>query len=733
MPNIVRIVLPVYIDKAFDYIVPKEMNVIQGVRVKVPFGNKNLIGIVVATNVISELALTKLKPIISILDNEPIWPTDLFSLLKWASHYYKYPLGLTLVNFLPTSLKKGELASLKLPTVLELTELGVNVDINSLKRAPKQQELLSLLQQGFQLESNLLASGISQRVIAELTKKELIIKKKIEEKKNWYQLDKSLIIEQKPILNNEQEDAVKVINAKNNFNCFLLNGVTGSGKTEVYLNVIEKQLLEKKQALVLIPEIGLTPQIVSRFQKRFNVPIGVIHSGLTPKEKLTVWLKAKANKIAIVLGTRSALFIPFLNLGVIIVDEEHDSSYKQQEGLKYNARDLAIMRARDWQINCILGSATPSFESLANVEKGKYLQLNLHKRAGNASQVQAKIIDIKAAVIKSGLSSQLKQTMQAHLEKGNQVLLFLNRRGFAPSMLCHECGWVATCSRCELPYTLHKDKNQLSCHHCGSIRNINHQCPKCGSTQIITIGLGTEQLEEQLRDVFPDYGCVRIDRDSTRKKGSLETLLTGVLDQKYQIIIGTQMLAKGHHFPKVTLVALLDVDGALFSSDFRAAEHLAQLYVQVSGRAGRDKIQGEVLLQTHHPEHPLLLQLLNSGYNSFTKTALEERKFLSLPPYSAMTIIKAVGFEEGKLEQLLQGISDILKNKKINNEEVQILGPMPSPLAKIAGKHRWHLILQTSNRAVMQTLLFNIETRIRELPLSGKIKWSIDVDPLDLI
>lgn len=429
----------------------------------------------------------------------------------------------------------------------------------------------------------------------------------------------------KPRINEEQAVAIATVNSNTHFGCYLLEGVTGSGKTEVYLNLIKPILEAGKQALVLVPEIGLTPQTINRFRKRFNLTVEVIHSGLNETERLNAWLSAKEKQSGIVIGTRSALLTPFENLGIIIVDEEHDSSYKQQDSLRYHARDVAIMRAHKEDIPIVLGSATPCFETLQNALSGKYHHLILSQRAGNATPATHKVLDIKGLYLEGGLSAPLIAEMRKHLDAGNQVMLFLNRRGFSPALMCHECGWIADCKRCDAYYTYHQNSNEMRCHHCGSQRPVVNRCQGCGSTQLVTVGVGTEQLEQQLESLFPEFKTIRIDRDSTRRKGSLETALETIRNNKVQILIGTQMLAKGHHFPDVTLVALLDVDGSLFSSDFRASERLAQLFIQVAGRAGRASKPGEVLLQTHHPEHPLLQALLYKDYRHFAQTALQEK------------------------------------------------------------------------------------------------------------
>uniref|UniRef100_UPI004048A615 replication restart helicase PriA n=1 Tax=Shewanella sp. TaxID=50422 RepID=UPI004048A615 len=442
-------------------------------------------------------------------------------------------------------------------------------------------------------------------------------------------------------LNKQQAVAVSVLTQQQGFHCTLLEGITGSGKTEVYLTLLETILKQGKQALILVPEIGLTPQTINRFKRRFAVTVAVIHSGLTDNQRLEAWRQARVGEAAIIIGTRSALFTPMAFPGLIILDEEHDSSFKQQEGVRYHARDLAVMRGHLEDIQVVLGSATPSLETLQNALSGRYHHLELSERAGVAQKVKQGIIDITSQPLKAGMSASLINEMRMHLDAGNQVLLFLNRRGFAPALLCHECGHLHECDRCDAFFTVHQGLNEICCHHCGNQYAIPKQCHQCGSTMLMGHGLGTEQLEQELVKLFPNHPVVRIDRDTTRRKGSLEQQLQGIYMGKYKILVGTQMLAKGHHFPDVTLVGLLDVDGALFSADFRAPERFGQLYTQVSGRAGRADKPGKVLLQTHQSDNPILRDLLQRGYGEFARSQLTERQQALLPPAWHMVLFRA--------------------------------------------------------------------------------------------
>ncbi|WP_375751703.1 primosomal protein N' [Vibrio sp. HN007] len=733
-PTIAQVALPVPLDKRFDYTIQPHQFPVIGGRVKVPFGpaNRYQIGIVTAMVHQSEFSESQLKPITEVLDAEPVWPQKLYDLLNWASQYYQYPLGDTLSNALPSALRKGKAAELASTIEWQLTEAGKNKLMAGISsNAVKQAQAMQLLQSGPMTQQQMKDEGVSSTFLKSLAEKDWVVS--LERKLVAERWPEEIETDQnKPKLNSEQAIAIATVNSNSEFGCYLLEGVTGSGKTEVYLNLIKPVLEKGRQALVLVPEIGLTPQTINRFKKRFNVPVTVIHSGLNDTERLNAWLSARDKHAGVVIGTRSALFTPFTNLGIILVDEEHDASYKQQDSLRYHARDVAIMRAHKENIPIVLGSATPSLETLYNALSGKYHHLILSQRAGSAVPATNKVLDVKGLYLESGLSSPLIAEMRRHLDEGNQVLLFLNRRGFSPALMCHECGWIAECQRCDAYYTYHQNSNEIRCHHCGSQKPVIHNCHECGSHQLVTVGVGTEQLEMQLSILFPEYKTLRIDRDSTRRKGSLESALESIRRNEYQILIGTQMLAKGHHFPNVTLVSLLDIDGSLYSSDFRASERLAQLFVQVAGRAGRASKPGEVILQTHHPEHPLLQALLNKDYGHFAQTALQERRQATLPPFSFLTLFRAEANKGEFVEDFLRQVKFTLESHPLFDDLCMILGPTPAPLAKKAGKSRWQLILQAPNRTTMQKLLYSAKPVISLLPSAKKVRWSMDIEPQDL-
>ena len=727
--NIVRVALAVPLPRFFDYLYLPDLTPIVGGRVLVPFGSQKRVGIVVDLPASSDVAKEKLKPIIDVLDAESLFNSTTWDWLAWSANYYRAALGDVLFQALPVKLRNGESAVKNDRTFWRITDLGKQaLESGDLKRAKKQIEALNLLlTQDLEKGNNEISSAIWSTLKGKDYVEEIVVPT---EQKSWQQAlgDNPLVnIDNRLTLNKQQALAFSQLLFQEGFNVWLLEGVTGSGKTEIYLQYIEEVLKKGKQVLVLVPEIGLTPQTVRRFQARFNVEIDVLHSNLNDTQRLNVWERARTGQSAIVIGTRSALFTQFSDFGLIILDEEHDGSFKQQDGWRYHARDLGIVLAQKLNIPILLGSATPSLESVNNVQNGKYHHLVLSKRAGNATALRQFVIDLKHQRIQNGLSEPLLRRMQEHLEKGNQVLLFLNRRGFAPVLLCHECGWIDECHHCEKPYTYHQHQRVLRCHHCGAQKTVPMQCGHCGSTHLVTTGLGTEQLEETLKARFPQYNIARIDRDSTARKGKLEGYLEDIQQGKSQILIGTQMLAKGHHFPNVTLVALVNVDNALFSLDFRAEERLAQLYVQVAGRSGRAEKQGEVVLQTHYPDHPLLTTLLEKGYQAFAEETLKLRHNMGLPPFSFQALFKAQCRHSEEAENALSQLASFFYEQNI--EGLQVLGPIPAPFSKKAGQYRWQLLLQHTSRKQLQAALSRYSP---ELIKSSQVRLILDVDPLDL-
>lgn len=729
----IRVALPVPLRQHFDYDYPFDTPIAVGCRVQVPFGNRQLVGIVWQLDPpdahhANNPAAKPLKPVLTCLDQTPILAEELRELLSFAASYYHHPLGDVLMSALPALLREGRSMDYGQTEWLHAVDEPQSSEsaIATLARAPKQLALWQQLQQApMALEHA--KHDFSATIIQQLVARGLA---NIQPHPLTAYTPLSTTAASKGLpLNPAQALAVAAIHqAQHQFSRLLLEGVTGSGKTEVYLQAITPFLQQGKQVLVIVPEIGLTPQTLARFVQRFEVPVLAWHSNMTDHERLRVWQHSQAGAAAIVIGTRSAIFLPMPALGLIIIDEEHDSSLKQHDGFRYHARDLAIKRAAIAKCPIVLGSATPSLESLHHALAGRYQHLRLPDRATAQQVPNIVLVDLKQQVLLHGLANQTRDAISQHLGRGQQVMLFLNRRGFAPALICHECGWLTECHRCSAFTTYHKQSRQLVCHHCGTIRAVPHQCGHCGSTQLAPVGKGTEQLEEQLSQLFPAIAISRLDRDSTRRKGSLQQHLQDIEQDGPRLIVGTQMLAKGHHFPRVTLVVVVDVDGALYSSDFRAAEHLAQLLTQVSGRAGRGGDAGTVLLQTHYPGHPTLQDIIQNGYHAFARSALLERQQTLLPPYQHMALFRSESLDSSLAEQFLQQLQQLIPT----DAAVQWLGPIRSPLERKAGLYRWQLQLFSSQRPALHRLLPMLLQQLQAWPLSRKLKWTLDVDPIDL-
>ena len=729
----VSLALAVPLRKVFVYKVPvnSRIELQLGMRVNVPFSSGSKIGIVVKVSSSSEYPINKIKAINQVLDESPLVNSKLLQLISWMQNYYHAPPGDVWQTVLPTALLKGEPCQQKRSSCWMITEQGVRAFEGNLiaKNAIKQRQALqSLIQTPAGIQHDRLSNyGLSLSTLKTLAGKKWVVRDYQSSSDKEQPL--SVNIPEDIQLNSEQASAIKVVSEKlNQFKTWLLFGVTASGKTEVYLRIIEQVISQGKQALVLVPEIGLTPQTVSRFQKRFNTVIETMHSGMTEQQRLQTWLKARSGEAKIIIGTRSSLFVPLKNPGIIIIDEEHDSSFKQQQGLRYSARDIAMVRGSIDNIPILLGSASPSFESLMNVKKNKISLLNLSQKAMIHKALKYRIIDLKNQPMKQGLSFALIDGINHHLKQQGQILLFLNRRGYSPVLLCHNCGWSSQCNRCDTHFTYHNANEHLQCHHCGSNRRAPKQCPDCKTDEMVPVGLGTERLEESIRELFPDAKVRRIDRDTTRKKSAMKDFVGEIKSGQVDILIGTQMLAKGHHFPDVTLVGLVDMDGALYSSDFRAPEYAAQLITQVSGRAGRANKTGEVVIQTHHAEHPMLQQLINSGYQSFATTAMNERIEAQLPPHTFNAVFQAEATYLGNAKSFLQDVKQILKNN--NQYEVELLGPASAFYTKKAGKFRYQLYLESSKRFDLHQLLKESLVEIEKLKSASRVRWRMEIDPI---
>jgi len=731
--TVLQIAVPVPFRKLYDYLPldnqnPKHLK--PGIRIKIPFGKTEKVGVLIKVSGHSEYPLNKLKPVCEYLDETPVFDAEHLAWLVWISQYYHHPIGDTLLTALPVYLRKPKPATLPTRICWRISTKGQATDADTLKRAKKQQAIFLWLKQqpdwidAIKINKHFTAWRTS---IKGLVDKELVdvSEQKIKPDKIPTKSTKS------KTLNKEQQIAVnKVVKQLNQFAVSVVYGVTGSGKTEVYLNIIEQVITKQEQALVLIPEIGLTPQLLQRFSNRFGSQVAVMHSGMNDTERYQIWQNTRTGVNKILIGTRSAIFTPFAKLGIIIIDEEHDLSFKQQDGLRYSARDIAISRAKSLTIPVVLGSATPSLESLANAKKGMFRQLLLKQRAGNARPPLIHTIDLKGKELQENLSPDLIRLMNQTLERQEQVILFLNRRGFAPTMLCHECGWSAMCQRCDTHMTIHRGRQRIVCHHCGTERKIPMQCPECSSLDLRPIGFGTERVEQVLQQLFPDTEIIRIDRDTTSGKNAIHNLLNKVSSERGQILLGTQMLAKGHDFPNVTLVGILDADQGLFGIDLRASERMAQLITQVAGRAGRGDKAGKVIIQTHHPDHPLLKVMIDHGYQVFAESALSERKAAGLPPYAYAALIRSESTHAGNNIQFLNEVKNLLAAN--SHPALEVLGPAPSPMERKAGKYRTQLLLNSVARPLLHNTLNKILPEIEQLKSGKRVRWSIDIDPLDM-
>ena len=736
-PAVVQVAVPTPLRRVFDYLPARGRRTedyLVGTRVRVPFGRQQLVGVVTGISPASALSAAKLKRIQASIDETPVLPEDVLALLHWASDYYHHPVGEVIHQGLPVLLRQGRPALPRRVALWALAPQGQQLNNDELEalshRAPRQAALLRSISQapGQLVDADTLNREHArwQAPLARLVNRGWIAKQ-----------DRPLLpvspddAEAGPPLNADQQRAVDAITDRlGRFTRFLLDGVTGSGKTEVYLELIRGVVAAGQQTLVLVPEIGLTPQLVQRFRRHLSCAVGVLHSGLSNHERLTVWLAARDGQLPVVIGTRSAVFTPLRSPGLFIVDEEHDLSFKQQDGFRYSARDLAVLRAQHADVPVLLGSATPSLESIYNVQQQRMTRLLLPQRAGPAQPPQLRILDIRNQSMEAGLSPAMVQIMQKHLAREHQVLLFLNRRGFAPTMLCHDCGWLAACPRCDSHLTLHRSAGKLRCHHCGTEQAVPAQCPACGNLDLRSIGAGTQRIEAGLAELFPHAEVLRIDRDSTRRKGSLEDLLTRIQDGKRQILVGTQMLAKGHDFPKVTLVGIVDADQGLYSADFRGAERMAQLIVQVAGRAGRAEHPGEVLIQTHHPDHPLLHQLMEQGYAAFAAQLAEERQAAQLPPFSRLVMLRAEATTAAAPQAFLEQAHE--QAESLSGNEVVLFGPMPAPMERRAGRYRAQLLAQADSSGPLQRLLAAWIPKLEGIKGQRQVRWSIDVDPQEM-
>jgi len=734
------VVIDTPLRRIFDYLPPLEGPLPQaGMRVEVPFGRQRCIGVIVSLEDQSQAPADKLKRISRVIDPIPTFDGPLLALLEWAAEYYHHPPGEVVAAALPKLAREGA------PIVEEveyraISEAGAQAHAaGEPRRAPKQRALLEVLT----------AAGRAGLTTAELERqlpgwrdaaRTLVARGWIEA--SWQRLAPTAtprtegLARHHPEPSAAQQAALDTIAAAGGgYRGWLLHGVTGSGKTEVYLRLAEQQLARGQRVLVLVPEIGLTPQLVGRFAERFaDVPLAVLHSGLTDSERLAAWRAAHSGRAGLVIGTRSAVFAPIPELGLILVDEEHDASFKQQEGgFRYSARDLALARAHRLDIPVLLGSATPSLESLQNVAGRRLQRLSLPERAAAAQPPTLRLIDLRAERVHAGFSTTAVMSIERHLAAGGQVLVYINRRGYAPTLACTACGWIAPCLSCDARLTVYRQADRLRCHHCGADRELPRQCPQCGYA-VKTVGQGTERIEETLAETFPGIGIARLDRDAVRRADQLEAVMTRIRQGEARILVGTQMVAKGHDFPDLTLVIVLNADQGLFSTDFRAAERLAQTIVQVAGRAGRAERAGEVLIQTEYPEHPLLTGLLSGGYDAFAAAALDERRNAGWPPFSRLAALRASAVRAESGIAFLDAARRVAEPlcKTPGMSAVRVLGPAPAAMARRADRHHAQLLLESADRGALHRLLAEWLPRIEALPEARGVRFALDVDPLEL-
>lgn len=730
---VLRVAVPLPLRQSFDYLPPAGANLTgfrPGCRIMAPFGRRKLVGFLLETADRSRISRDQLKPAAAVIDSLPLFSRDLFELLRWSADYYHHPIGEVLATAVPALLRQGK-------PLYEETALwsatGDPATISS--RARRQRQLLEFIVERDHISRNdLTDAGFSSALLRQLLDKGLVRERTQSAPASPPFTPLQPGSHDRPVLNEEQTAVIETFrDAGSGFRSALVNGVTGSGKTEVYMRLMEDELAAGRQCLVLVPEIGLTPQTIDRFRQRFALPLAVFHSGLNDSERLQAWRAALEGSAAILIGTRSAVFTPMARPGLIVVDEEHDASFKQQEGFRYSARDLAVMRAQKENIGVVLGSATPSLESFHNAETGRFLRLELPHRAGQSAPARLRTLDIANEHIPGGLSELALTKIAQHLEAGNQTLVFINRRGYAPILHCLLCGWMAQCENCSACMTVHAQPPCQRCHHCDSTQPVPTLCPVCRQNELSTSGFGTQQLEAFLRREFPATPVLRVDRDSTRGKHKFRQLLAEVDRGKPAILIGTQMLAKGHHFPGITLAVIVNADGGLFSPDFRGQEQMAQVIVQVAGRAGRGSGRpGEVLVQTRHGDHRTLDKIINSTYSEFAGHILDERRAAGMPPFSHLCLVRA---ESANREAALSFLRRARRGIEALGREqrVHFTGPLPAPMEKRQSRYRMHLLLRCGNRPGLHTVLASFVTQLDALPAPGDLRWHIDVDPIDLL
>jgi primosomal protein N' (replication factor Y) (superfamily II helicase) len=732
LQTIFNIALDVPLNRTFDYL-SGGLAARVGSRVVVPFAGRNLVGVVLAIKQTSDYPIEKLKPVSHVFDDVVFQD---IKLLQFCADYYHYPLGQALIATLPLRLRQLKPAVSRKQFVYSLLK---NADSQEkISQIPAKKVVLRRIIDALEAapvlapsDAVLISSGW-KKAILELKNLGLVIENEVIAIKP--SMPSSSV---KPTLNDEQIVAIEqVLALTHTFKPWLLHGITGSGKTEVYIQIL-RQILQQKdaQVLVLVPEINLTPQLEARFRSRLSqYPLVTLHSNLSEAERLQNWLAASSGTAKIVIGTRLSVFTPMPNLKLIVMDEEHDGSYKQQDGMRYHARDVAMVRAKQLNIPIILGSATPSLETWHNADKNQYGLLSLKQRAvDNAALPNIFCIDTAKSPTENGLSPILIKALRERLARKEQSLLFINRRGYAPVLHCNSCQWISSCTRCSARLVVHLSQKRLKCHHCGHEQKIPLQCPSCGNADIKPVGHATQRLEQTLQSLLPTARIARVDRDSMRSKDALTDLLTQVHNQEIDILVGTQMLAKGHDFPHLTLVGVIDTDSALYSPDFRASEKLFAQLMQVSGRAGRAEKAGEVLIQTAFPQHALFDALRSQDYVSFANELLHERSTMQFPPTSYFALLRAEANDFALVQQFLSKAGNLARQILENQQksDVMIYDPIRPQMERLKSMERGQLLLQANSRGALQGLLKVWLPEIRGFLLANKVRWSLDIDPLE--
>ena len=746
--SILKIALDVPLDRLFDYLSDEAVTragqrVQIGHRVLVPFGRRSQIGIVVGMADTSDFPIEKLKPVTQVFTDELPIDSETLGLIKFSADYYQYPFGQALLSALPARLRQIAPAVSRKQYAYGLTDLGRTIDIEQIsKRQLVVRRILEALQAHDLLTETDLdeISSSARKIVKQLVTDGWAISRQVQASIKTLEMPPAI----EPQLNDEQMLAVERITQDTQvFKAWLLHGITGSGKTEVYIRLMQYVLQHTDlktngaQVLVLVPEINLTPQLEARFRSRLpNYPLVSLHSNLSESERLHHWQLAQSGAAKIIIGTRLAVFTPLPNLKLIIIDEEHDNSYKQQDSMRYHARDVALVRAKRLKIPVVLGSATPALESWHNAtanlnapQPNKYSLISLNQRAVTAAQLpNIECIDTTKVNLQQGLTPQLIAALKLRLVRKEQSLLFINRRGYSPVLLCSACHWIAPCMRCSSKLVVHLGQKRLRCHHCGHEQKIPNQCPSCGDADLHPTGHGTQRLEQTLAQLLPTARIVRVDRDSTSRKNALVEILDKVNNQEIDILVGTQMLAKGHDFPNLTLVGVIDTDNALHSPDFRASERLFAQLMQVAGRAGRADKAGQVIIQTQFPDHALFNALRRQDYVSYANALLLEREQVQFPPYVFTALLRAEANDFALVQKFLQYAFEQARGL---SPDVLVYDPVRPQMERLKGMERGQLLLQAASRQALQRLLKTWMPQLRTEKLRAKIRWALDIDPLE--